>query len=198
MRRKIRTGLETLAIMGALALAFCIAAPRTVHAQNLQRFAANHLEFSGEVTATTANTTAVDPVNFYDNKVQTTAATDIMYVTLAATGDTHGDNASLFRCTIDGTTCKTGNTGSAPAGWIALQRNKSDEHDNSIYYTWCVPVEKTKKNLHEVKLFLANSAGTAGEDVFIEGVNVFVDGEHFGKGHADQACTSTGLGESSS
>ena len=198
MRRKIRTGLGTAVIMGALALAFCITAPRTAHAQNLQRFAANHLEFSGsEVVATTANG-IVDPVNFYDNTVQTTAATDIMYVTLAATGDTHGDNASLFQCTIDGTTCKTGKTGSAPAGWIALQRNESDEHDNSIYYTWCVPVEKTKKNLHEVKLFLANSAGTAGEDVFIEGVNVFVDGEHFGRGHADQACTSTGTGESSS
>src|SRR5713226_7170885 len=188
MRRKIRTGLGTVVIMGALALAFCVAAPRAAHAQNLQRFAANHLDFgdSNEVEATPTNITT-DPVKFYDNTVQTTAATDIMYVTLTATGDTHSNNKSLFKCTVDGTTCKTGNIGSdgAPDGWIVLMRNEADEHDNSIAYTWCVPVERTKKNKHEVKLFLATTA--SGSDVFIEQVNVFVDGEHFGKAHADQA-----------
>ncbi len=201
--RKIGRGLETLVIMGALALAFCIAAPRAAHAQNLQRFAANHLDFGSgnevDATCTTLGTPGA-VVKFYDNTVTATGATDIMYVTLSAVGDTHGNNAAQFQCLVDGVPCATGNVGSdgaTGAGWVVLERNEADEHDNTVHYTWCVPVAKSKKNKHKVVLNLQDLCnGTAAKDVFIEQVNVFVDGEHYGKAHADQACTTAGTGAS--
>jgi hypothetical protein len=198
--RGIKRGLETVLITCALAMAFCLAAPRAARAQtaNLQMLAVNHLDFGegNEVTATTTNTIE-DPVNFYSNTVTGTSALDVMLVTLAATGDTHCNNRSLFKCTVDGTTCLTGNVGSdsAPAGWITLMRNEADEHDNSISYTWCVPIKKTKKNEHAVKLFLANSADHLACDVFIEQVNVVVEAFHAGVSKLEKnACTTTGTG----
>jgi hypothetical protein len=182
MRRKIRTGLETVVIMGALALAFCIAAPHAAHAQNLQRFAANHLDFGGthEVDATCTTLGTKGPVvKFYDNTVTTTAATDVMYVTVSATGDTHGNNAGQVKCVVDGVPCETGNIGSDEAtgpGWVVLEHNEADEHDNTVHYTWCVQIDKTKKNKHEVILDLQDLCnGSFVDDVFIEQVNVFVD-----------------------
>ena len=77
-------------------------------------------------------------------------------------------------------------------------RNEEDEHDNSISYTWCVPIKKTKKNEHAVKLFLANSDNNAcgGDDeVFIEQVNVVVEAFHAGVSKlAANACTAAGTG----
>jgi hypothetical protein len=81
--RKIRKGCEAVLIMGALALAFGLAAPRAALAQNLGIFAVNHLDFgdTNEVTATPTNTTA-DPVNFYNNTaVVMTSAIDVVLVT---------------------------------------------------------------------------------------------------------------------
>jgi hypothetical protein len=201
--RKIRRGLETVVIMGALALAFCIAAPRAAHAQNLQRFAANHLDFGGTAEVDATCSTLGTPgavVKFYDNTVTMTGATDIVYITLSATGDTHSNNAAQFQCLVDGAPCFAGNVGSdkaTGAGWVVLERNEADEHDNTVHYTWCVPIKKIKKNKHKVVLNLQDLCnGTIANDVFIEQVNVFVDGEHFGKAHADQACTTAGTGAS--
>ena len=213
--RGIRRGLETVMFMGALALVFCLAAPRAAHAQigNLQIFAVNPLDFGptsgddNEVEATCANTAtglSADPVLFYDNTVTTTAAIDVMLVTISAVGDTHGNNAGEVQCTVDGTPCKTGNIGSddaSGAGWVVLERNERDEHDNAVQYTWCVPIKKTKKNEHAVKLSLANLAnGSCDESVFLEQVNVIVEGFHAGvsKNLAPQACKSVGVGEHNS
>ena len=218
--RGIRRGLETVLIMSALALALCLAAPRAAHAQipppssaNLQIFAVNPLDFGSgtdddnEVEATCENKAtggSPDPVLFYYNTVTTTAAIDVMLVTISAVGDTHGNNAGEVKCTVDGKPCKTGNIGSDDAsgpGWVVLERNEADEHDNTVHYTWCVPVAKTKKNAHVVQLSLANLAnGSCDESVFLEQVNVIVEGYHAGvsKNLAPQACKSVGVGEHSS
>jgi hypothetical protein len=211
--RGIRRGLETVLIMGALALAFCLAAPRAAHAQtaNLQMLAVNHLDFGGtdddnEVEATCDNIAtgvSADPVVFYDNTVTTTSALDVMLVTISATGDTHGNNSGEVQCTVDDTPCQTGNIGSDHAsgpGWVVLERNKADEHDNTVHYTWCVTIKKTKKNEHKVKLSLANLAnGYCDESVFIEQVNVIVEGFHAGVSKLGKnACTTAGTGEHSS
>ena len=125
--RKNGRGLKTLTIIGALALAFCIAAPRAAPAQNLQIFAANHLDFgdSNQVDATcTVLSTPGAVVKFYDNTVTTTAATDVMLVTLSATGNTQNNNKLQVQCKVDGTPCKTGNIGAdgaSGAGWVVLQ-----------------------------------------------------------------------------
>lgn len=215
--RGIRRRLGTVLIMGALALALCLAARRAAHAQipppssaNLQIFAVNPLDFGSgtaddnEVEATCSNTAGADPILFYDNTVTTTAAIDVMLVTISAVGDTHGNNAGEVKCTVDGTPCKTGNIGSDDAsgpGWVVLERNENDEHDNTVHYTWCVPVTVKKKNKHVVQLSLANLAnGTCNESVFLEQVNVIVEGYHAGvsKNLAPQACKSVGVGEHSS
>jgi hypothetical protein len=209
--RRVTRGFETVLIMGALALAFCLAAPRAAHAQigNLQIFAVNPLDFGSgtaddnEVFATCTETAALDPVLFYDNTVITTASTDIMLVTISAVGDTHGNNAGEVQCTVDGAPCKTGNIGSDGAsgpGWVVLERNEADEHDNTVHYTWCAPIKKTTKNTHVVTLSLANLAnGTCPNDVFLEQVNVIVEGYHAGASKiAKNACKSVGVGEPSS
>jgi hypothetical protein len=194
--------LETLAIMGALALAFCVAAPRAAHAQNLQIFAANHLDFGDSNEVEAKCTTLFTPgavVKFYDNTVTTTAATDVMFVTLSATGDTERDNGLQVQCTVDGAPCKTGNIGADGAtglGWVVLQKVDEDELDNNVNYTWCVPIGRTEKNKHKVVLNLenlCNGTSTVGL-VFLEQINVLVEGTHAGRRGAEQACTTTGTG----
>ena len=215
--RRIPRGLETVLFMGALALALCLAAPRAVHAQNLQIFAANPLSFGppgtddNEVTATCDNPAIdlpgpipADPVLFYDNTVTTTAAIDVMLVTISATGDADGGNRLEIQCKVDGTPCKTGNIGdntgvNGPprgAGWVS---GRFSDEDEIISYTWCVPITKTKKNEHKVNLSLANGHNvTCPNDVTLEQVNVFVEGYHAGASKAAQACKSVGVGEHSS
>jgi hypothetical protein len=200
MRAYLRRGM-IWSVVCASVLALSTAMPSKVHAQNLQTLAGNHLLFGGgssEVEATFTNIFS-DPVNFYRNTVTAPASIDVLFVTLSATGDTHGNNAEEVQCVVDGTPCETGNIGSdnaSGAGWVVLQRNEADEHDNTVHYTWCVPIGKTKKNKHDVKLNLANLAnGSSGESVFLEQINVFVQGAHFGKRLADQACTTTGSGD---
>jgi hypothetical protein len=204
--RRVTRGFETVLILGALALAFCLAAPRAAHAQIgiLNIFAANHLDFGdkNEVDATcTTLSTPGAVVKFYDNTVTTTAATDVMLVTLSATGDTEANNRLQVQCEVDGTPCLTGNIGADGAtgpGWVVLQQVDEDELDNNVNYTWCVPIKKTKKNAHEVVLNLenlCNASATSTHDVFLEQINVFVEGFHAGSSKlASQACTTAGTG----
>ena len=220
--RRVTRGFETALIMGALALAFCLAVPSAAHAQigNLQIFAVNPLDFGSgtnddnEVTATCTETAALDPVLFYDNTVTTTAAIDVMLVTISAIGDANSGSGLEVQCKVDGTACLTGNIGDdgatkvAPAtpppplipdGWAMLQRfastagdDTAGEDENSVNYTWCVPIKKTKKNEHEVRLSLANIPGGAcpgAGDVSLEQVNVIVEGFHAGASKlAKNAC----------
>jgi hypothetical protein len=184
----------------ASALLLTLTTARAVHAQNLQIFAANHLDFgdSNEVTATcTTVGTPGTVVKFYDNIVSAPGNIDVVLVTLSATGDTHGNNKAQFQCVVDGVPCKTGNIGSnsaTGAGWVVLERNEADEHDNTVNYTWCVPIERTEKGKHKVVLNMENLCNSTTSDVFIEQANVFVEGAHFGRGRADQACTTAGTG----
>jgi hypothetical protein len=183
------------------ALLLSIAMPPKASAVNVQIFAANHLSFGGgssEVDALFTNTSA-DPVNFYRNTVTTAGSTNFLIVTLSAVGDTHGNNAEEVQCVVDGSPCETGNIGSdhaSGAGWVVLHRDERDEHDNTVRYTWCAPITKTDKNQHSVKLNLANLAnGLSAHDVFLEQINVFVEGVHVSPREEDQACSTAGSGD---
>ena len=204
--RRVTRGFETVLIMGALALAFCLAAPSAAHAQigNLQIFAVNPLDFgdSNEVQATcTILATPGAVVKFYDNTVITTASTDVVLVTLSATGDTEANNRTQVQCKVDGTPCLTGNIGFDKAtgpGWVVLQQVDEVETDNNVNYTWCVPIKKTTKNTHEVVLNLqnlCNGSATGLHNVFLEQINVVVEGYHAGSSKiAANACKSVGVG----
>jgi hypothetical protein len=227
--RGIRRGLDTVLVMGALALAFCLATPRAAHAQtaNLQVLAVNPLDFGSgtdddnEVIATCTETAASDPVLFYDNTVTGTSAIDVLLVTISAIGDADRGSRLEVQCKVDGAPCKTGNIGDdgatkvapatpppplVPDGWAMLQRfaDTAGEDENSVNYTWCVPIKKTSKNAHHVTLSLANipgsgtCPGTAG-DVSLEQVNVIVEGFHAGVSKLGKnACTSVGVSEHNS
>ena len=202
--RGIKRGLETVLIMGALALAFCLAAPRAAHAQtaDLQMLAVNQLDFADEVRATCAGLHVPGPVvKFYDNTVTGTSFLDTMLVTLSATGDVEGNNALEVQCEVDGKPCFAGTIGEDGAtgpGWVVLQQVDEDEEDNNVNYTWCVPIKKTKKNAHEVVLNLenlCNNSASGSHDVFMEQINVVVEAFHAGVSKlAANACTTAGTG----
>jgi hypothetical protein len=204
--RGVKRGLETVLIMGAVALAFCLAAPRAAHAQtaNLQMLGVNHLDFGDhnevEATCTTLSTPGAI-VKFYDNTVTGLSSLDTMLVTLSATGDVEGNNRLQVQCKVDGTPCLTGNIGDDGAtgpGWVVLQQVDEDEIDNNVNYTWCVPIKRTKQNLHEVVLNLqnlCNNSASGSHDVFLEQINVVVEAFHSGVSKLGKnACTTAGTG----
>ena len=206
--RGIRRGLETILIISAFVLAFCLAAPSAAHAQlgNLGVFAVNHLDF-GDTNEVVAGCSILHTpgtvVKFYDNPaVLMTSAIDVVLVTLSATGDTHGNNAAQFQCKVDGTPCQTGNIGSDDAtgpGWVVLEHNEADEHDNTVNYTWCVKVKHTKNSQHEVVLNMQDLCNSSTAETFIEQVNVVVEGYHAGVSKlAANACTTAGTGSAGS
>jgi hypothetical protein len=203
--RRIKRGLETVLIIGALAMAFCLAAPRAARAQtaNLQMLGVNPLDFKGAEVVATCTTlgTPGAVVKFYDNTVTGTSALDTMLVTLSATGDVEGNNRLQVQCKVDDTPCFAGSIGADGAtgpGWVVLQQVDEDELDNNVNYTWCVPIKKTKKNAHEVVLNLqnlCNNSASGSHNVFLEQINVVVEAFHAGVSKLEaNACTTAGTG----
>ena len=171
----------TLALLAGALFIFTTAS--LGRAQNLQRFASEFLNFDGtEQHGGPGDTPALDNgVQIWDDHVTVPASVNVLYVTLSATGDTSIPAVeSQFSCLLDGVPCNAGTTFDATAaGWIVLEEGLSAADDNAITYTWCTPIkplkQQTQKLLHDVSLRMAtNGAGTA----FIEGIHVFVDGNH--------------------
>ena len=182
-----------LAPIAMIAAALCILSTATAgHAQNLSRFASEFLNFDGsEQHAGPGDTPVADNgVSIFEDHVTVPANVNVLYVTIAATGDTSNSGVeSQFTCVLDGVACNAGATHDATAaGWIVLEEGLGSQDDNAITYTWCTPVKPLSKTggkplVHDVQLRMAsNGAGTA----FIEGVHVFVDGNRVK--NASQAC----------
>lgn len=124
-----------------------------------------------------------------------------LYVTISATGDTHGGARLQLACLVDGRPCNPGpsTVGGAPPGWFTAKRfdnyndnyvgtgfggdgggGAGDVHDNSIHKTWCTPFE-TKAGTHNVQIKMASNAapgdpGSVGQFVFLEAVDFTIDG----------------------
>lgn len=144
----------------------------------------------------------------YDKTFFVDGSINTIYVTMGATGDVHDGARSLFSASLNGSACNPGGNpvGLAPPGWVTLKRHfdlnnfyfgatgvfipgdggggGSDMHDNSIYYTWCCPLDApNNQRTHNVTVSMAclDSSGATcqtglGGTVFIEGVYFFVDG----------------------
>ena len=162
MKRVLRISLTILATLFVVSIAI----QRQAQAQEVFRLAAN-FNFFGEEKSTLE---PVPGIPIYTQTVVVPAGVNVLYVTMATTGDTHGGARSQFACQTAVppaafTFCQPGPgnpAGEAPPGWISLQRHRNyntdyvhldgtlfsgdggggagDLHDNSIHYTWCTPV----------------------------------------------------------
>ncbi len=172
---------------------FTLATASSGLAQNLARYASEFKNFDGTQQhagpGDVALANGLGGVQIWDDHVTIPASVNVAYVTISATGDTSGTTVeSQFSCLVDNAPCNGGTTFDATAsGWIVLEEGLTSQDDNAITYTWCTPIKPLtsgkQKTLHDFSIRLAtNGAGTAN----IEGLHVFVDGNHVK--NATQAC----------
>jgi hypothetical protein len=165
----------------------------------LFRHAADFFKFDGTefTTAVTANANPAiaDGALFYDRTVVLPSSSNVLYVTLFTTGDTHGGAALWLSCryTIGGVVnlCRSGPVGidEAPNGWVAVKKlpvpvdgatncndgggGPADCHDNAIAYSWCVQLPSPTPGTVRVRLRMATSI--AGQNVFVEKGQAYID-----------------------
>ncbi len=164
------------------------------------RHAADFFRFNG--TEFTTTTTAVafpgtpDGALFYTKTVLVPSDSNVLFVSIFATGDAHGGAADWLSCRINGALCRPATTtgvDGAPAGWITLVKiptdggpspvlnncndgggGTADCHDNAIAYEWCavLPPSSVERPFN-VQLKFATSI--AGQNVFLEKGHVYLD-----------------------
>ena len=202
----MKVGRGVLRSLAALSLATCLSAGLGAKAQDspIFRHSADFFRFDGTefFTATTAvagsgTTTPGTPDGalFYRKKVRVAPSSNILYVSLYATGDAHGGAALWLSCRVNLSFCRPSTVPAvdgAPSGWITLLKlpltgltatstpstncnngggGSADCHDNAVTYQWCVPVRGG--STVQVDLKMATSA--SGNNVFLEKGHVFVD-----------------------
>jgi hypothetical protein len=169
----------------------------------VRRYAANFTAYGFELVTNVAPAPAGQGGTVIYNK-NFFVADDIntLYVTISATGDTHGGARLQLACLIDGAPCNPGAgdpSGGAPSGWFTASRHDNyndnylgagysgdggggagDVHDNSIHKQWCTPFE-VKAGTHNVQVKMASNTapgdpGSVGQPVFMEAVDFTIDG----------------------
>jgi hypothetical protein len=102
-----------------------------------------------------------------------------VYVTISGEGLGLCDGIAL-KCQVDGVNCVLGNgtpgTG-LPSGWVVPLGNEFDGDSDfglsGVNFQWCSQIEKTKKNIHTVKIFGATEFGDC--NTWLEAVHVYID-----------------------
>ena len=97
------------------------------------------------------------------------------YMTIIATGDEHNTTiggGTHFGCLIDGVACDWPFAISSPSGWVAVQNDIADTHDNSIVATFCKD-GFTPGTVHTLTAKFASTSGAAGS--FIEKGRVVIE-----------------------
>lgn len=190
------TTLSALACAGGL---LCVVVPASANGPIL-RITADFLNFDGTESFTDApvfapDGTLVDGQTVFLKPVFVPPGMNTLYVTISTTGDTHNGAALWLSCRVDGVPCNPGfgGAGGTPAGWINVQKHKNyplgligdggggagDQHDNSIYYQWCV---KRQTGPARVEIKMASSGpdfetddGVTPPFVFFEAAHVYID-----------------------
>lgn len=218
----MKTRMKAVPVAASLALAGLLAVPmmgtpsETQAGQQLRRLAAHFDYMTTEVATNNPATrpgdaTAPGGLSIYSETLFVSSQVNTLYVTMSATGDSHGGYASWFTCIITDPSgnqsfCRPegpGLAGNTPRGWVPLQKmpaanngadncndglgGAGDCHDNSIYYQWCTKVGRP--GAYTVELRMAPSDfGTPGETdnpVFIEKAHFYIDGS---KTRNNRAC----------
>lgn len=169
----------------------------------VRRYAANFTAYGFELfTTTPPSANGGGGTVIYNKNFFTADDINTLYVTISATGDTHGGARLQLACLVDGSPCNPGAgnpSGGAPTGWFTASRHDNyndnytgpgylgdggggagDVHDNSIHKQWCTPFE-VKAGTHNVQVkFASNSVpgdpSSAGNVVFLEAVDFTIDG----------------------
>ena len=210
---KVRRILTSVAVGALMVAPLALSFPSVVHAASpvgfeegtpaaIRRWAADYFLFNGlEAEATSADAPlagGAGGVPIYSRVVTTSDDINTLYVSIFATGDAQSGSGSqtLLSCSVDGVPCTNVNTTSrntAPPGWVVVAQQAQDgatpdgdnfDVENSVSYSWCVPVlpehHQAEKLQHTVVISLGNTtvAGTAGGAVFLEQAHVFVDGSY--------------------
>jgi hypothetical protein len=193
----------TLAVICIIAASIQVA-----HAGILRRLSAEFRNFDGTETIT-----AVPPAPgglggtpVYIKSVFVPFDSNVVYVTISTTGDTHAGAGEAFSCLVDGKPCNPGTGGAdgAPSGWLTLSKHfayddltcngghgcggqapgdgnggNGDMHDNSIYYTWCANVQPATAHTIVINHASFNfpTEFTSGGQVFFEGAHFFIDAD---------------------
>jgi hypothetical protein len=147
-------------VLGLLVFAQCVPVAR---ADGFQRIAANRLDSSFEISTTLAPSgtpAASGGFIIYNHPVVSSDDANVLFVTIHATGDTHGGARLMLSCLIDDVACDPNSAfvPLAPAGWVTILRHRDynkdyvsltggfsgdggggagDLHDNNISYSWC-------------------------------------------------------------
>ena len=150
-------------------------------ADTLFREAADFFKFDGSefFTTTTAASFPASPQGslFFTRTLTPNGNSDVLFVSVFATGDERGGAKSWLSCQVNGIPCKLSAsvaTDGAPKGWIALHHLPTGG-DNDLAYQWCTVIAPGPVT---VDLRLATSA--AGSQVAIEKGHVFIDSTKLG------------------
>ena len=196
----MRYALPLAALMASVALASggAIAADGPLIRHSADFFKFDGTEFTTTATAD-ANPAIADGALFYDRTVLLPSSSNVLYVTLFTTGDTHGGAALWLSCrysigAAQPNLCRSnsppgGGIDEAPNGWVAVKKlpvpvdgatncndgggGAADCHDNAIAYSWCVELPSPTPISVRVRLRMATSI--AGQNVFIEKGQVYID-----------------------
>ena len=187
--------LAAAAVMFASGGAIAADGPLFRHSADFFKF--DGTEFATVVTAD-ANPAIADGALFYDRTVLLPSSSNVLYVTLFTTGDTHGGAALWLSCRYSiGAVINLCRSSSppgpgideAPNGWVAVKKlpvpvdgatncndgggGPADCHDNAITYSWCVQLPSPTPISVRVRLRMATSI--AGQQVFMEKGQAYID-----------------------
>lgn len=159
-------------VVGLMFVVGSLAVPKAFGQSYLSRLSAETMRWTGGEVATSVTPPAGS--NIYTKTVFAPAHSNVLYVTLAATGDAHDGAKILVRCQVDGVDCIAGAPSSSGAtGWVALQKHggDADQHDNAVGYQWCKVIPDTGGSRTVTLDLASNGSGT----VFLEAISVYID-----------------------
>lgn len=166
-------------------------------AGRVQRKAAEFRNFDGTETFTGALAAAggLGGASIWTKTIPIKPGQKVLYITMSATGDSHGGAAVQFSCLVDNVPCNPGPPGAAaaPPGWITLLKMPADTdntncgeggggpgdcHDNGIYYQWCKVIQPPPRGPRTRTVNLRMATSASGTTAFIESAHFYIDVQH--------------------
>ncbi|HET7746897.1 MAG TPA: hypothetical protein VFM29_06325 [Vicinamibacteria bacterium] len=164
---------QWLAAVAALTCAVFLAAPAATEAGQLYRLSQEYSSTTDEIFTLSNTLTTFYTKTVTVPTIGTSGPQHFLFITLIGQGDVHGGNGTLLSCKLDGATdCLSSST-------RVVQKLPTDEHDNSIAATWCVPAEP---GAHTVTLQVASDLTSSVDEVYMEVVSVIIDAARLSQG----------------